>query len=419
MAHGQPTSMQPTSAPHMSDGPLAGYRVLELGNWVAAPYAGSLLGDFGAEVFKVDLPGFIDDNRRLGKVEPSDAERSPYFVVLARNKKSVTLDIRVPAGRALFLKLVAKSDVVISNFRPGTLERYDLGFEVLKAANPHIVMLMISGYGQTGPLSQEPGLDRIAQSFAGVTYVTGHPDQPPVKCGLGIADYCGGMLGAFGVVIALLARATEEGSRPTAQVVDVALIDSLLAFMGDVPDRYHRSHEIRERSGNRYPLIAPGNSYRSKDGRWMLMSAAGEPLFARLAHGMGHPEWLQDPRYKTAKDRWEHVDELDGEVQAWFSQRSADAALAELSKAKIPVSIVNSIEDILASPQVGHRGSFTELPDPAFGSVLVPSAIPHMSRTPGGIRTTGPRPGEHNREVFDILDLDDGAIADLTAQKVV
>jgi crotonobetainyl-CoA:carnitine CoA-transferase CaiB-like acyl-CoA transferase len=325
----------------------------------------------------------------------------------------------VPAGRALFLDLVSKSDVVVSNFRPGTLERYDLAFEVLREANPHIVLLMISGYGQTGPLSLEPGLDRIAQSFAGVTYVTGHPDGAPVKCGIGIADYCGGLLGGFGVVMALLARSRDQGSRPTAQVIDVALIDSLLTFLGDVPDRFHRSGEIRERSGNRYPLIAPGNSFRSKDGRWLLMSAAGEPLFARLAHGTGHPEWLEDARYRTAQDRWQHVDELDAEVQAWFGERTAQDALAELSAAKIPVSIVNSIEDILTSPQVRHRGSFTELPDPTLGSVLVPSAIPHMSRTPGAIRTTGPRPGEHNDEMFEILKLDDSAIADLTASKVV
>jgi succinyl-CoA--D-citramalate CoA-transferase len=374
---------------------------------VAAPFAGSLLGDFGAEVIKVDLPGFVDDNRRLGTPEPTDSERSPYFVALARNKKSVTLDIRSAAGRERFLELVKVSDVVISNFRPGTLERWRLGFEDLKAANPHVILLMVSGYGQTGPMSQEPGLDRIAQAFSGVAFVTGTPDGPPVKCGLGIADYLAGYLGTIGVLLSLLARRRDEASGPTAQAIDVALYDAILPVLGDIPDRYARAGEVRQRTGNRYPGVAPGNSYRTADGRWLLMSAAGEALFGRLAPALGHPEWLEDARFRTMKDRDAHWEELDALIQEWIGARTAEEVVAVVAgEAKVPVSLVHSIEDLMASAQVAARGGFTKLPDPAFGEVVVASPLPKLSRTPGAIRATAPRLGEHNREVFQLLGLD-------------
>jgi crotonobetainyl-CoA:carnitine CoA-transferase CaiB-like acyl-CoA transferase len=416
------TSTPPRSVPPTSEAqpPLAGYRVLELGNWVAVPFAGSLLGDFGAEVVKVDLPGFIDDNRRLGTTEPADDERSPYFVALARNKKSITLDIRNEAGRARFLELVRVSDVVLSNFRPGTLERWRLGFADLAAVNPHVVLLMVSGYGQSGPMSQEPGLDRIAQAFAGVAYVTGTPDGPPVKCGLGFADYAAGMLGTIGVLLSLLARRRDEAAGGTAQAIDVALYDAILPMLGDIPDRYHRAGEVRERTGNRYPGIAPGNSYRTGDGRWLLMSAAGEALFGRLAPALGHPEWLEDPRFRTMRDRDAHWQELDALIQEWMGIHSADEVMAVVAgQAKVPVSLVYTVRDLLESPQVAAREGFTRLPDPAFGEVLVASPQPKLSRTPGSIRSTGPRPGEHNREIYALLGLADEELAGLHSEGVV
>jgi crotonobetainyl-CoA:carnitine CoA-transferase CaiB-like acyl-CoA transferase len=421
MAHDPASSTQPQSGQLTSDRPpLAGYRVLELGNWVAAPFAASLLGDFGAEVVKIDLPGVIDDNRRLGTAEPTDDERSPYFVALARNKKSITLDIRSEKGRQRFLELVRLSDVVISNFRPGTLERWRLGFEELRAANPHIVQLMVSGYGQSGPMSHEPGLDRIAQAFSGVAYVTGTSDGPPVKCGLGIADYCAGYLGTIGVLLSLLARKRDEASGPTAQAIDVALYDAILPVLGDIPDRFARAGEVRQRTGNRYPGVAPGNSYQTKDGQWLLMSAAGEALFGRLAPALGHPEWLDDARFKTMKDRDAHWQELDALIQAWMAEHAADEVMSVVAgEAKVPISLVYSIEDLMASAQVSARDGFTRVADPAFGDVVVASPQPKLTRTPGAIRATGPRPGQHNREIYSLLGLDDDEVAELKAEGVV
>jgi formyl-CoA transferase len=400
--------------------PLDGCRVIELGNWISAPYAGRLLADFGAEVVKVDLPGVIDNNRTLGGLDPADPERSPGFVALARNKRAITLDIRTPRGRDLFLELVLRSDVVISNFRPGTLERYGLGFDELKRRNPHVVLLVISGYGQTGPRRDEPGLDRIAQAYAGVTYVTGDPAAPPAKCGVGIADYGAGLLGAFGVVLVLLARARDSAAKPSAQVVDVSLYDALLPMLGDMADRFERHGEIRERTGNYFPGVTPGNSFRGADGHWLLVSAAGDSLFARLAKCIGRAAWLDDPRLKTMRGRDENRAELEAAVAEWVGARSASDAVRMLEAAGVPVSAVNSIADVVSDPQVVARHGFTRLPDPALGKVVMASPVPRLSRTPGSIRATAPKLGEHNQLIFtDLLELGTGDLDALAAEKVI
>jgi formyl-CoA transferase len=375
-------------------GPLAGLRVLDIATMIAAPFSAALLADCGAEVIKVELPQVGD---ALRNVAPMHSGRSLYWAVLGRNKCSITLDLRVPRGRELFLELVKRSDVVLENFRPGTLERWELGYEQLKAANPDIVLVRISGYGQDGPYRDKAGFGTPAAAIGGLTYITGFPDRPPLSVPIALADYLAGLFGALGALMALLER---ERGRGGGQAVDVSLYESVFRLLEPVTAAYGKHAVVRERMGNRTGQSSPIGSYPTADGRYMVLSVSTERVWQRMIEAMGHPEWGDDPRFRTNPDRTAHAPEMDDVVSSWFEQHTADEAQHILDQAGVPVCPIYSIADIFEDAQYRARQDIVAPVDPVIGEVPMPAVLPRFSRTPGEVRFPGPTLGEHNAAVF-------------------
>jgi formyl-CoA transferase len=375
-------------------GPLAGYRVLDISTMIAAPFSAALLADFGAHVIKVEMPGTGDT---LRNVAPMYAQRSLYWSVLGRNKCSITLDLRVPRGRELMLALVERSDVLIENFRPGTLERWDLSYETLKGANPDIVLTRISGYGQDGPYRDKAGFGTPAAAIGGLTYITGFPDRPPISVPIALADYLAGLFGALGATTALLER---ERNRKGGQVVDVSLYESVFRLLEAVVPAYGKNGKIRERMGNRTGQSSPIGSYLTADGRYMVLSVSTDRIWLRMTEATGHPEWATDPRFLGNPQRTAHADEVDAAVSEWFASHTAAEAQRILDEAGVPVCPIYSIADIFADPHYEARGDIILPEDPDIGAVPMPAVLPRFSRTPGQVRFVGPPLGAHNAEVY-------------------
>jgi crotonobetainyl-CoA:carnitine CoA-transferase CaiB-like acyl-CoA transferase len=395
---------------------LADIRVVELADWIAAPFAVSLLADLGADVVKVELPGMLSNSRTNGSLEPADPERSTNFAASARNKRSLTLDVRTTRGREIFLDLLRQTDVLVESFRPGTMERWGLGWDVLQEVNPRLVMLRISGFGQTGPWHERPGFDRVAQAFGALTYVTGHPGGPPVRAGLGVADYATGMMGAFGVMAALHERARSGHG----QQIDLALYETVLAMQGRVAIDFLRDGKVRERTGNAVPEIAPGDVFATADGRWLHISASGDALWVRLARAIGRADLLDDERFATKESRSRHSREIDGILEQWVGARTAGEVEQALHEAGVACSAIMNIADVLTHEHVDARGNVVTAADPAFGDLRMIEPLPKLSRTPGRIRQTGPRLGEHTAEVLaSRLGLDATQIESLRRDGVV
>jgi formyl-CoA transferase len=375
-------------------GPLAGYRVLDISTMIAAPFSAALLADFGAHVIKAEMPGTGDT---LRNVAPMYAQRSLYWSVLGRNKCSITLDLRVPRGRELMLALVERSDVLIENFRPGTLERWDLSYETLKGANPDIVLTRISGYGQDGPYRDKAGFGTPAAAIGGLTYITGFPDRPPISVPIALADYLAGLFGALGATTALLER---ERNRKGGQVVDVSLYESVFRLLEAVVPAYGKNGKIRERMGNRTGQSSPIGSYLTADGRYMVLSVSTDRIWLRMTEATGHPEWATDPRFLGNPQRTAHADEVDAAVSEWFASHTAAEAQRILDEAGVPVCPIYSIADIFADPHYEARGDIILPEDPDIGAVPMPAVLPRFSRTPGQVRFVGPPLGAHNAEVY-------------------
>jgi formyl-CoA transferase len=399
----------------MTEGPLAGFRVLDIATMIAAPFSAALLADFGAEVIKVELPGQGDT---LRNVAPMYEHRSLYWSVLGRNKCAITLDLRVPRGRDLFLKLVERSDVVIENFRPGTLERWNLGYEdVLKVANPDLVLVRISGYGQNGPYRDKAGFGTPAAAIGGLTYITGYPDRPPITVPIALADYLAGLFGAFSAVTGLLER---ERNRQGGQWVDVSLYESVFRLLEPVTAAYGKNNRVRERQGNRTGQSSPIGTYRTSDDRYMVLSVSTERVWLRMCAACGHPEWATDPRFASNPLRAAHADDVDEVVGGWFASVTADEAQQTLDSAGVPVSPIYSISDIFADPHYGFREDVARPSDPEIGEVPMPAVLPKFSRTPGRIRFVGPKLGEHNDAVYcGLLNLGRDDLESLTAEGVI
>jgi formyl-CoA transferase len=375
-------------------GPLAGYRVLDISTMIAAPFSAALLADFGAEVIKVEIPGSGDS---LRNVAPMYANRSLYWSVLGRNKCSITLDLRVPRGRELLLALVKHSDVLIENFRPGTLERWDLAYETLKAANPDLVLVRVSGYGQDGPYRDKAGFGTPAAAIGGLTYITGFPDRPPISVPIALADYLAGLFGALGATTALLER---ERNHRGGQSVDVSLYESVFRLLEAVVPAYGKNGKVRERMGNRTGQSSPIGSYLTADGRYMVLSVSTDRVWLRMTEATGHPEWATDPRFLGNPQRTAHADEVDGVVGEWFASHTAEEAQRILDDAGVPVCPIYSIADIFTDPHYQARGDIIYPEDPDIGPVPMPAVLPRFSRTPGQVRFVGPTLGEHNTEVY-------------------
>ena len=372
---------------------LDGVTVLDLATFIAAPVCATLLGEFGAEVIKVEQPGVGDDLRRLGHQVNGV---SLWWLAEARNKKSITCNLRTPEGQALIKRLVERTDILTENFTPDTLERWNLGYDTLKAINPGIIMVRISGFGQTGPYRERPGFGRIAAAVGGISYLSGHPDRPPVTPGTPtIPDYLAGVMGAFGALVALQARQrTGEG-----QVVDVGLYEPILRMLDELIPVYGATGHVRERIGSGTEYVVPHNHYHARDGRWVAIACTNDRMFYRLLRAMGREDLRE--RYATMADRLRQREELERLVQEWVGSQDAAEALSRLEAAEVPCSLVYSVRDLFEDPHIKTRENIVAVPNPLGGLLHMAGIVPKLSRTPGEIVSTGPlRIGEHNEEIY-------------------
>jgi formyl-CoA transferase len=375
--------------------PLQGLRILDVGTRIGAPFAATLLADFGAEVWKIELPGQGDFMRTIG---PFADGYSLFWAVEGRGKKSITLDLRKPRGQELFKKLVPLADAIVENFQPGTLEAWGLGYDVLEALNPKVILTRATVYGQDGPYRDRPGLDRNGIAHGGLLYLTGYPDRPPVRPGIVVSDYLTGVFNALSILIALYER--DVGKSGRGQWVDLALYESVFRLMEHTVAGYDRLGVVREREGNRLKNSAPLDNWETRDGHFVSIVAAGDGLFPRLAKAMGRPDLVKDPRYATLADRARHGEELNALVAAWCREHTAEEIERILVAAEVPVSRAFSIRDIFADPHYAVRGDIVEVDDPTIGPVKMQGVYPRFSRTPGSIQRGAPRLGEHNREIY-------------------
>ena len=373
---------------------LDGLRVLDLATFVAAPFCCTLFGEFGAEVIKVEQPGRGDDLRRLGT--PARPGLSYWWLVESRNKKSITCNLREPDGQALVKRLARDTDVLAENFRPGTLERWNLGWDELHAINPGLVMVRISAFGQTGPYRERPGFGRIAAAMGGLSYLSGYPDRPPVTPGTPtIPDYLAGALAAFGALVAL-ARRERSGQ---GQVVDVGLYEPMLRMLDELIPVHAATGHVRERIGSATEYVVPHNHYRARDGRWVAIACTNDRMFERLATAMGRPELSTE--YATMASRLQGRADLDAIVQTWVGSADADQVLARLDSAEVPCGLVASARDLFADPHVRARDNIVEAPNPLGGVLSMVGIVPRLTATPGRVDSVGPvEVGAHNEEIY-------------------
>jgi len=373
---------------------LDGLRVLDLATFVAAPFCCTLLGEFGAEVIKVEQPGGGDDLRRLGT--PARPGLSYWWLVESRNKKAITCNLREPDGQALVKRLARDTDVLAENFRPGTLERWNLGWDALRRVRPRLVMVRISAFGQTGPYRERPGFGRIAAAMGGLSYLSGYPDRPPVTPGTPtIPDYLAGALAAFGALVALEhARRTGEG-----QVVDLGLYEPMLRMLDElIPVHGARGH-VRERIGSGTEYVVPHNHYRARDGRWVAIACTNDRMFERLATAMARPDLAAE--FPTMGSRLQRRVELDELVQAWVASAEAPEVLARLDAAEVPCGLVASARDLFADPHVRARDNILEMPNPLGGLLSMIGIVPRLTATPGRVDRLGPvEVGADNEEIY-------------------
>ena len=394
---------------------LDGLTVLDCATFVAAPFCCTLLGEFGATVIKVEQPGLGDDLRRLGRRAASG--QPDWWLVESRNKKSITCNLRAAEGQALLKRLAATADVLAENFRPGTMERWGLGWEDLRAVNPGLVMVRISAFGQTGPARERPGFGRIAAAVSGASYLSGYPDRPPVSPGTPtIPDYLAGAFGALGALIALRHReSTGEG-----QVVDVGLYEPMLRMLDELIPVYGATGYVRERIGSATEYVVPHNHYPTRDRGWIAIACTNDRMFERLAvKAMGQPSLVSE--FPTMAARLARRDEVDAAVARWVAALDATEALARLDAAEVPCSRVASVRDIFDDAQVRARGNILERPSPLGGLLQMEGVVPRLSVTPGEVRHAGPLEiGADNEEIYcGRLGLSRDELAALRAKNVV
>ncbi|GEP33323.1 putative L-carnitine dehydratase [Nocardioides szechwanensis] len=396
-------------------GALDDVRVLELGTLIAGPYAGRLLADNGADVIKVEAPDRPDPLREWGQ---ASGGHQFFWTVHARNKRCVTLDLRTDRGRDLLLRLVEQSDVVLESFRPGTLERWGLGYDVLAAVNPRIVLARVSGYGQTGPLADRAGYASVAEAVSGLRHLNGYPGQLPPRIALSLGDSLAGMFAYQGILAALHARhRTGRG-----QVVDTALTEACLAILESTVPDYDQTGHVRQPGGTRLDRVSPSNLYRAKDGLPVLIAANQDTVFARLAELMGRPELAVDPRFVNHTSRGEHQDELDDLIAEWAGTITAQELIDRCNAAGVVAGGVNTVAEVVVEPQFVERGLFVDHVDQQTGhAVKGVGVVPHLSDTAGEVRWAGPsEPGVHNDDVYrELLGLDRAELDDLVAAGVV
>src|SRR5210317_24773 len=391
----------------LTSGPLEGIRVIELGSLIAGPYAGALFAQFGADVIKIEPPAIGDPLRKWRKM---DGDTSLWWYSQSRNKQSLTLNLKDPDAQEVLKRLVSDADVLIENFRPGTLEKWNLGWDALSKVNPRLVMLRVSGYGQSGPQAGKPGFAAIAEAIGGLRYLIGYPDRAPVRTGVSIGDTLASLYGVVASLMALRhAEATGEG-----QVVDVSLVESVLAVTESLIPEYGADGTIRERTGSSLPGIAPSNTYTTRDGRYLVLAANGDSIFNRLMQAIGRPDIADDPQFKHNDGRAKASDELDAILGAWSSSVTLTEALDILEAAEVPASGINSVAEVFEDEQIQARGSIERHALESGLNLCMPAAVPKLTKTPGGTRWLGPKLGEHNESILESLGLDPTTIRKVT-----
>ncbi|MFC4801767.1 CaiB/BaiF CoA transferase family protein [Neobacillus sp. GCM10023253] len=394
---------------------LEGLKVLEMGQLIAGPFASRLLAEFGAEVIKVEPPAKGDPIREWRVMENGT---SLWWYVQSRNKKSITIDLKHHEGQELIRGLVKEIDILIENFRPGTLEKWGLGYEELKKINPGLVMIRVSGYGQDGPYKDKPGFGSIGEAMGGLRYITGYPDRPPVRVGVSLGDSLSSLYAVIGALMAVYHRdvnGTGEG-----QVIDVALYESVFSLMESILPEYDRAGLIRERSGSMLPGITPSNTYVCSDGTYIVIGANGDAIFKRLMHAMGREDIAEDPRYENNAKRSEHAAFLDGLIEEWTKSLPFEVVKESLDKAGVPAGSIYSVEDIVNDPHYQARKMIQEVAVDGLGMLKMPGIVPKMSETPGEIQWAGPELGQHTDDVLGgKLGMTEEQIKDLKAKGVI
>ena len=395
-----------------STAPLHGLRVLDLATLFAGPLAAMMLGDFGADVVKVEHPRKPDPSRGHG---PAKDGVGLWWKVLGRNKRTVTLDLSTPGGRDALLRLAADADVIVENFRPGTLERWGLGWEELSAVNPRLVLARVTGFGQFGPYAHRPGFGTLAEAMSGFAAITGEPDGPPTLPPFGLADSVAALATAYAVMTALTARTTTG----QGQVVDMAIIEPMLAVIGPHALWYDQLGYVQPRTGNRSRNNAPRNTYRTSDGSWVAVSTSAQSIAERVLRLVGRPELIDEPWFADGTGRAAHAEELDAAVGGWIARHTRDEAMAAFEKAEAAIAPVYDVRDVLDDPQYQALGTVTEVPDPELGPIRMQNVLFRLSDTPGGIRWAGRPHGADTEEVLTAAGFAPDEISALRAQGAV
>lgn len=405
---------------------LTGLKVLELGTLIAGPFAARIFGEFGADVIKVETPHGPDGS---GGGDPIRSWRhlhegnSLWWTVQARNKQSIALNLKDPRAREIARQLALDADVVVENYRPGVLEKWGLGYEQLRAVNPALIMVRLSGYGQTGPMKDQPGFGAIGESMGGLRYVSGHPDRPPLRVGISIGDSIAALHGVIGAMMALRHRDATGGrwngkqgadcQAGQGQMVDVALYEAVFNMMESLVPEYDVAGVVRERTGGALPGIVPSNTYTTRDGQNIVIAGNGDAIFHRLMRAIGRDDLATDPALVRNDGRVRRVEEIDGAIQQWCGARGIEEALGILKGADVPVGKIYSVADMFSDPQFLARRMIEQHRFPDGTPVKLPAVVPKLSETPGETRWVGPRLGEHTEEVLKSLGYDSAAIEEL------
>ncbi len=399
--------------PAANPGPLAGIKVIELGTLIAGPFCARMLAEFGAEVVKIEAPEGGDQLRQWRKMYEGT---SLWWYVQARNKKSITVNLRDPEGQEIVRRLARDADIVVENFRPGALEKWNIGWEQLSAINPRLIMVRLSGFGQDGPYRDRPGFGVVGEAMGGMRYVTGYPDRPPVRLGISIGDSVAALHGVIGAMMALHQRNANGGR---GQVVDVALYESIFNLMESLVPEFDVLGFKRERAGNALPGITPSNTYPTRDGKFVIIGANNDAIFKRLMTTMGRADLADDATLATNAGRVPRTAELDEAIESWTRTHDLEAVLAALDAADVPAGRVYDAEDILRDPHYAARKMIEQWRLPDGHPVKIPGVVPRLSETPGGTRWIGPALGEHNDEVLGRLGYSDSERAELRRKGVI